>query len=109
MEDDTNLVVTEGIQAFDSVSEVKDIIAGSISSVTAGADRLAQISYGLDTQTGNVDAYIMAANLADANPTDSLTSSGNFDVISVARILGTGEGNINIATNSALIKSDGLS
>ena len=49
------------------------------------------------------------ANLADANPTDSLTSSGNFDVISVARILGTGEGNINIATNSALIKSDGLS
>ena len=60
MEDDTNLVVTEGIQSFDSVSEVKEIIAGSISSVTAGADRLAQISYGLDTQTGNVDAYIMA-------------------------------------------------
>jgi hypothetical protein len=109
MEDDTNLVVTNGIQSYDSVSEVKAIIAGAVSSVTAGADRLAQISYGVDETNGIIDAYVMAANLADVNPTESLTDSGDFDVISVARILGTGQNEINIATNSTFIKTNDLS
>ena len=112
LEDDTNLVVTNnpsGSSAFDTVAEAKGIIAQSINSVEDGADRLAQITYGLDAQTGNTDAYVIAANLGSASPTDNLGSDDTFSVASVARLVGVDDGTMDISKNSALVKTDNLS
>ena len=112
LEDDTNLVVTNnpsGSSAFDTVDEAKSIIAQAINSVENGADRLAQITYGIDAQTGVTDAYVMAANLGSASPTDNLGGSDNFSVASVAKLVGVDDGDIDISKNSALVKTNNLS
>ena len=112
LEDDTNLVVTNnpsGSSAFDTVDEAKSIIAQAINSVENGADRLAQITYGIDAQTGITDAYVMAANLGSASPTDNLGGSDNFSVASVAKLVGVDDGDIDISKNSALVKTNDLS
>ena len=80
-----------------------------MSSVSSGTDRLAQITYGLDAQTGSTDAYLIASNLGSVSPTDDLANNDNFSVISVAKLLDVGYTSIDMSKNLALIKTNGLS
>ena len=109
IERDKRSTMTNGTSGFDSVSEIKTIIASSITSVGNNADRLVYVNYGYDLDESQMDSYIFGAELSGARGASNLASSDSFTVVPIARLVNTGGDNADaISFSNTTIKPSGL-
>jgi hypothetical protein len=109
IEKDKRVSVTSGTSKFDSVAEIKTLIAGSITSVGSSADRLVYVNYGQNQTTDQIDTYVFAAELTGARGATDLADSDNFKVLPVARLVNVGGENADaFSFSNTTIKPSGL-
>ena len=90
IERDKRSTMTNGTSGFDTVSEIKTIIASSITSVGSDADRLVYVNYGYDLDNSQMDSYIFGSELSGARGASDLGASDSFTVVPIARLVNVG-------------------
>ena len=110
IENDGSPTYSAGTAGFDSVDEVKAMIASAVTSVGNDSDRLALIQYSYDADADQTDTYIIGAELEGARGESNLESDDSFTVVPIARLLSVGgDDNNAIAVTNTANKPDGLS
>ena len=88
IENDGSPTYSAGTAGFDSVDEVKAMIASAVTSVGNDSDRLALIQYSYDADADQTDTYIIGAELEGARGESNLESDDSFTVVPIARLFG---------------------
>ena len=98
LEEDNSPVYSAGTAGFDTVDEIKSMIAGTITSVSSSSDKIAYIQYGHDQSNSQTDTYIIAAELEGSQGSSNLESDDSFTVLPIARLLEVGGAEMNAIT-----------
>ena len=110
LEEDNSPVYSAGTAGFDTVDEIKSMIAGTITSVSNSSDKIAYIQYGHDQSNSQTDTYIIAAELEGSQGSSNLESDDSFTVLPIARLLEVGGAEMNsITIPKTTSNPDGLS
>ena len=108
LEQDVNTpITTTSDPKYDTITEIREKIAGVVTAVSGSADKILMSEHAYNGDTEQYDGYLFAGSVTGISTSD-LLSSDAVEVASIARLVNTSKGSLDLP-NLAHSKPSGLS